>query len=112
MKATLVTDPPIEIEGTPEEIMQIVELSNRNKPSLSQKEPPEKKIKRGRPPKKGKPKKSKIRKNWTGDEIDSLKKGHKDKLSFSELAQLTGHPEKAVRTRIIRMLNSGELKNE
>jgi hypothetical protein len=128
MKAKLLADDSIELDGSPEEITAVIcetyarartiarpEISGHvpetldilNMPAESGPE----RIRKSRRPKNAKVhrKTRGKRETWTDDQIDLLKDNHATK-DMRELSKLTGHPQGAVRTKLIQLRNKGELK--
>lgn len=117
MKAKILTAIPIEIEGEPEEIIKAAiaiayKVWKSDKQDLAgppaKVEPIINKAVRKKKPADTKAKKRQ-RKNWSKQEIANLIAAYKAMKTFPEMAKITGHPEKGVRAKVVKLINDGEL---
>lgn len=112
MKAKLLIQPPVEVEGTAEEIIQLVKLFNQGReirPPRKSKRGRSKAFNRGKTGSVGKRRKL-TRKRWSDEDDMRLKEAYNKKMTLDEIAELTGRTVKAVTKRIIVLTNSGKLK--
>jgi hypothetical protein len=116
MKAKILTLPVIELDGTFEEIAEIIKRYTKTL-AIIESNPPE--ILGERKSKPCKPKKPKLgiskksgRKSWTKDDELELKKCYDENLPIGDYAEKTNRTESSVKQKLIKMINSGKIEQK
>jgi len=109
MKAKILGSPVIEIEGESAEITEIIKLISEKKNDRVESSVV-KKVEAKKSPR-SKPKKTK-QKKWTSEDVAELKEYYNKSLPLTELASLTGRTVNAIKLKIIKLINEGELSQK